>query len=219
MRCDTNVSRNNSQNSVNLYIVKSSKVIIMKRFVLINDGKEITFNFPTSLEEISEVYLKSVTHQIRVADHYVLVALVYHESIGRLILARKQSKKSITSGVTPVFIKCGDVATDFIKSIKTKDKLIVGSQQLSLAQHVVAPKNTLSIDYFVKYLDKDVTVASRYNNNYGNEECFLVEFKILSSADIMGFYSSTGSVSYNNPYFNISECQDDSDESSSSESC
>lgn len=219
MRCDTNVSRNNSQNSVNLYIVKSSKVIIMKRFVLINDGKEITFNFPTSLEEISEVYLKSVTHQIRVADHYVLVALVYHESIGRLILARKQSKKSITSGVTPVFIKCGDVATDFIKSIKTKDKLIVGSQQLSLAQHVVAPKNTLSIDYFVKYLDKDVTVASRYNNNYGNEECFLVEFKILASSDIMGFYSNMGSTSYKNPYFNISECQDDSDESSSSESC
>lgn len=189
----------------------------MKQFNLINDDKKITFNFPTSLAEISEDYLKSVTDSINVADHYVLIGLVYHESLGRLILARKQSKKSITSGVTPIFIKAANVSTDFIKSIKTKDKLVIGSQQISLAQHVIAPKNTLSIDCFIKYLDKDVTVASRYNNNYGNEECFLVEFKLISSCDIIGFYSSTNTLNIQNPYFSISNLENETDSNDNSE--
>lgn len=183
----------------------------MKTFSLVNDEKEIVFKFPTSLEEITEDYLKRVTEQVHVADWHVLIGLMYRETIGRLIIARKQSKKGITSGVVPIFVKAAEINNDFIKSAKVKDKLIIPSSQISLANHVIAPKNTLSIDCFIKYLDKDTTVAARYSNNYGNEDCYLVEFKLIPANDIVGFYSNN-SVNYKSPYLEIKDI--DSNENS-----
>lgn len=175
----------------------------MKTFKLINGEKEIVFNFPTSIKEINEDYLKNITDNIVVADNYVLVCLVYHERLGNLILARKQSKKGITSGVTPIFIKAGDENNKFVKSMSIKNKLIIPTSQLMLAQHVIVPNNTLSVDCFINYLDKDNTVATRYNNKYGDEECYLIEFKLVPSCDIIGFYSSDKLTYVTNPYFEV----------------
>lgn len=171
----------------------------MKEFKLKTGEREIVFNFPTSLDEITVKYLKDVTDHIHVADNYSLVGIVYHESIGAVVLARKQSKKSMTSGVVPVFIKAGNCDNDFIKSAKCKDKVIIASSQLSLGYHVVAPQNTISLDYFIRNLDKDNTIAMRYGNNYGKEECYFVEFKIIPNCDIVGLYSQT-QCNVDNPY-------------------
>ena len=176
----------------------------MKNFKLVTLGREINFNFPTNLNEITEDYLNYVTRNVAIADHYSLVAIVYHETLGSVILARKQSKKSITGAVVPMFIKAGNTDSDFIKSIKCKDKIIASSAQLSLGYHVACPENTLSLDYFLRWLDEDTTVAARYKNNYGNEECFFVEFKIIGNADIIGFYDNVETPNYKNPYTSIS---------------
>lgn len=179
----------------------------MKQFELINDDKKVIFNFPTSAAEITEDYLKAVTDEIKVADHYVLLGLLYRETIGRLVIARRQSKKSITSGVTPIFIKSGNVCTEFVKGMNVKDRVIVATSQLSLAHHVIVPGNTLSLDHFINRLDRDTTVTSRYSNNFGNEEVYLIEFKLIPSSDIVGFYSSN-KITFNNPYFAVTNIEE-----------
>lgn len=193
----------------------------MKRFELINGTDRIIFKFPTKLSEITPSYLRIVTAGVHIADNYTLVGLIYRETLGSIIIARKQSKKGLTSGVIPIFIKSGETTNEFNKKITIKSKLIIPPSFLMAGHHVVSPINTLSIDTFIKYLDKDTTVAQRYNNNYGNEECYFVEFKLVPNSDIVGYYdNSTRSIP--STYFNIipgvSSDSDSSDDSCSYDS-
>lgn len=162
----------------------------MKTFIAETPNATVTFNLPTSLNEISAEYLKNVTADIRIADNYSLLGLVYHETLGSLIIAQKQNKKSITSGVIPVFIKCGKTDNEFINNTSCKDKLIISSTQLSLGYHAAAPKNKLSLDYFYSITDKDTNLFNRYKGSFGNELCYFVEFKIVPNCDIIGIYDS-----------------------------
>lgn len=180
----------------------------MKDFQLIAEGNEINFKFPTSIDEITKDYLLQVTSQVHVANDYTLLAIVYHEKIGSVIITRKQAKKSITGAVVPIVIKSGACDNDFIKSMQTKDKVIIDSAMLSTAYHVTCPKNTLSLDYFIRRLDKDISVAARYGNAYGNEECYFVEFKIVPNSAIIGYYNETDKTEVTNPYINIKKIED-----------
>lgn len=189
----------------------------MKRFELINGNKKIIFKFPLSMDEISPSYLRAVSAGIHVADNYTLVALIYRETLGSIIIARKQSKKGLTSGVIPIFVKAGATTNDFNKKITIKSKLIIPASALMTAHHVASPLNTLSIDTFIKYLDQDTTVAQRYNNNYGNEECYFVEFKLVPNCEIVGYYNNTARA-IPNTYLSIISMEPVIDDSSSSNS-
>ena len=186
----------------------------MKKFELITERERITFNFPMSLHEISEKFLKRVTEAIDVADNYTLVGLVYHEKLGNIILTRKQAKKSFTAGVVPIFIKSGKSDNDFLDGAKLKDKLIIASSDLALGHHVSCPNNSLSLDVFINYLDKDTTIASRYHNNYGVVQCYFVDFKLVPNCAIKGFYNKSTSLK-NDEYITISPLDDSSSVDSS----
>lgn len=182
----------------------------MKDFNLICGEKSVTFHFPTDFKEIEKSYFTSVTNNVNIADNYSLIALVYHDTLGKIILTRKQNKKGITSGVVPVFVKAGNTDSDFINSANVKDKIIISSTQLSLAQHVIVPQNVLSLDYFIKWLDKDNTVSNRYQNNYGKEECYFVEFKLVPNCDIVGFYVNDKPTVVEGNFVTIEAATDDS---------
>lgn len=174
----------------------------MKDFTVKSNGREMTFHFPTSLDEITTDYLEKVTEHIQVADNYCLVAIVYHETLGSVIIARKQSKKGLTGAVVPIFIKAGYTENEFVNSMSCKDKIIIASTQLSLAHHVACPTNTLSLDYFIKAIDGDNELFKRYNNSFGKEPCFFVEFKMVPNCDIVGYYEQ-GLTKMDNPYLDI----------------
>lgn len=174
----------------------------MKDFTVKNDGREMTFHFPTSLDEITTDYLESVTEHIQVADNYCLVAIVYHETLGSVIIARKQSKKGLTGAVVPIFVKAGYTENEFVNSMSCKDKLVIASTQLNLAHHVACPINTLSLDYFIRAIDNDNDLFRRYSNAFGNEQCFFVEFKMVPNCDIVGYYEQ-GLTKMSNPYLDV----------------
>lgn len=176
----------------------------MKEFKFICGEKEVNFNFPTSLKELDAEYLKQVTANIKVADYYALIGLVYHDTIGSIILTRKQNKKDAKTGVIPVFIKAGNNEQPIIKDAKCKDVVIIAGTQLQLGHHVSAPLNKLSLDYVINCIDKDITLFTRYKNFFGNEECYFVEFKIVPISDIVGVYDSN-TVSITDPYVTISD--------------
>lgn len=174
----------------------------MKDFTVKSNGREMLFHFPTNLDEITKDYLESVTEHIQVADNYCLVAIVYHETLGSVIIARKQSKKGLTGAVVPIFVKAGYTENEFVNSMSCKDKLIIASTQLNLAHHVSCPINTLSLDYFIRAIDGDNELFKRYNNTFGKEPCFFVEFKMVPICDIVGYYEQ-GLTTMVNPYLDI----------------
>lgn len=177
------------------------KVTIMKDFEVVNRGVKYQFHFPTSLNEITPEYLNEVTKNVHIADDYSLVGIVYHEKLFDLIIARKQAKKSFSAAIVPIFIRAGKTDSEFIKSAKCKDKIITQSVNLNLSYHVAAPQNTLSIDYFMRAIDGDNSLAGRYNNNYGQEQCFFVEFKLIPNNEIVGFYTEATKV--DSPYVDV----------------
>lgn len=185
--------RNNDVQDV-ISNINHVKVTIMKDFKVINHGLTVDFHFPTSLKEIDVDYLKAVTANVVVADNHTLVGIVYHEKLFNVIVSRKRQQKNLTAAVTPVFIRAGKTDSDFINSAECKNPLVIPSSSLSLGYHVAAPKNVLSLDYFIRAIDGDNSLAKRYDNNFGDEECFFVEFKLIPNVEIKGFYKEAEEV-------------------------
>jgi len=186
-----------ASNNDNLDVINNInhfKITIMKDFLVQGTKVNFNFHFPTSLEEISVDYLKAVTENVNVAEHHTLIGIVYHEKLFDIIVSRKRNQKGLTAGVVPIFIKAGKTDSDFIKTAECRDKLIIPSTSLSLGYHVAAPKNVLSLDYFIRAIDGDNSLAKRYDNNYGNEHCFFVEFKIIPNNEIKGIYKQAVDV-------------------------
>ena len=166
----------------------------MKQFTVVTGNADIVFHMPTSLDEISVDYLKAVTANVAIADNYTLVGIVYSEKLFDIIISRKRQQKGITTAVTPIFIRTGKTDSDFINSATCKVPLIIPSSSLNLGHHVAAPKNVLSLDYFIRAIDADNSLAKRYDNNFGNEKCLFVEFKLIPNVEIKGFYEKAEEV-------------------------
>ena len=190
---NTSGARNND--SVNVFSnINHFKITSMKDFLVQGKRLYFKFHFPTSLDEISAEYLKAVTANVEVADHHTLIGIVYHEKLFDIIVSRKRNQKGLTAGVVPIFIKAGKTDNNFINNAECKDKLVIPSTSLSLGYHVAAPQNVLSLDYFIRAIDSDNSLAKRYDNNYGNEQCFFVEFKIIPNVEIKGVYKKQEEV-------------------------
>lgn len=161
----------------------------MKEFIVkVKDGSEVAFNFPNSIKEISEDYLRDITKSISVADNYSLVALCYTEVLSRVIMTCRTGNKNAKIKVTPIFVKAGVTDNDFINYAKMKQRVVTMQSQLSLGVHVNLPHHKLTLDYFVQVinnaLDKDLyTKESQLGYN---REVVFIEFKIIPNADIMG---------------------------------
>ena len=162
----------------------------MKEFKLIVGDTEKTYHLPTSIKEIPVSYYENVVKQVIPADNYSVIAIVYHESLASIILAQKQNRKTANIGVVPIFVKTSSNDSEFMNKIKLGDKLVIASSDLTLGHHVASPINELSLDKFITDVNADTFVAQRYKNNYGNEECYFVEFKLVPNCSIHGAYSS-----------------------------
>ena len=159
----------------------------MKEFKVINEDESVIFNFPTSVNEISDEYLTAIAKTINVAAHHSLIALVCRESLFNVVTTLKQKKKEVTTGVIPIFISHGETDSDYIKSLELKDRLIIPSSSLAMAYHVNTNYNTLSLDNFVRYAKDDTSIGMRAAAEK-DKVCF-VDFKIIGNNDIIGAYN------------------------------
>lgn len=163
----------------------------MKTIKVVRDGKEIVFNLPTNIDSIQEDYLKRITNNVRVANHYTLIGLVRHSSLKSLIIACATNKKKVETGVVPIFIKCGETDNEFIKNIAMRDKLLVSPTEINLGHHVVVPFNELNIDNIIHTIaDKcDKEEYQSYLNDTDDREVFFIEFKIVPNTAIIADYT------------------------------
>lgn len=163
----------------------------MKEYVVKTKQGNIKFNFPTSIEEISDEYLKSITNHIKIADHYTLVGLVYHERLANVILTIRNNKKKATIGVNPIFIKAGNTDCELIKNAKIKQKVLITSSQLALGVKVATP-NKLNLDYFgtciTNSIEKDLYETEVKNEN--QSQVMFLDFKLVPNCDILAVYEN-----------------------------
>ena len=161
----------------------------MKTFhVNTKDGKEITFNFPTNVEELTPEILKEMTDGIHVAEHYSLIGLCYRDKLSNLIPLARSGKKDAKIKVAPIFVKCGDTDNKFIHNLIAGDKIIAMQSQIALGVHVNVPGNVLTLDYFTKVVansaDRDIYEKELANKDQA--ECIFIEFKLVPNCDILG---------------------------------
>lgn len=158
----------------------------MKTFDVVKEDCKVVYSFPTTIDEIDADYLKEITNYVCVSAHHCLIAIVYREKVSTIVMTYKQKKKSINTSVVPIFIKAGETDSEFIKNLEIKDKLIIPTSMLQLANHVNVAKNELSMDRFVSEIDKDIEAGKRgISANF--PACF-VDFKIVGVSDIVGAY-------------------------------
>lgn len=162
----------------------------MKEFqVKTENGKEVIFNFPTTISELKNNTLIDITNHIAIADNYSLIALAYKSKLSNIILMAGNNAKSAKIKVTPIFVKAGKSDIDFIKNAKVGQPIICMDSQLALGVHVSIPNNKLSLDYFTKVI-ADSANKNVYDNKINKDtqdECIFVEFKIIPNSDIIGF--------------------------------
>lgn len=173
----------------------------MKTINVSTPSKDVLFNLPTSLDELTPEYLKHVTRDIHVADHHILVGIVYPQVPVELAMLYKQKKGNMRASIIPIFVKAGNTDSEFIKSMSVSDKLIIPGSSLEMAYHVNAPENKISIDYFIGALDKDNQAYKNLMMGGGKKEvCYFVEFKIISNANVVGFYNKPTTSTFVNEY-------------------
>lgn len=174
----------------------------MKQFtVKLTDGKEVVYDFPTTIDEISSEYLEEITKPISVANHYCLIGLVCSNKLSNLILSARSDKKDAKLRVTPIFIKAGETDIEFIKKAKLKQRVLAVTTQIALGVHVNPPHHKLSIDHFTNSVinSSDKDIYSNELQNPDQSKCCFIEFKIVPATDIVGLLDVNGSQPHINP--------------------
>lgn len=172
----------------------------MKTFVVPTENGKCVFNLPTSIEEITSSYIKNVTNNVKVAPHHTLVGIVYVEKISNLVMLASSKKRNMTSSVTPIFIKSGNIDEsnkefdDFIKGASLKDTLLISNSDLSLAYHVATPNNVLGLDKIVSTIMKS-TNRNLYQETLNDPvKVMFIEFKIVPNVNIKAVYKSANKI-------------------------
>lgn len=181
----------NNKRIIRYSLIKHFK--IMKKFdVATKSGINVTFDFPTSIKELSEDYLKQISDGITIADNYTLVGLCYLESLTRIIFtSRSKNNKDVKIKVTPIFVKAGKTDVDYINNAKVKQPLVIMPTQLSLGMHVNLPKHKLTIDYFNTVVRESVeNLYEKEVQNDDQRECIFIEFKLVPNCDILGLLNT-----------------------------
>lgn len=165
----------------------------------------VRLNLPTSISEITPEYLKDVTANVKVADNYSLIGILYRESLSSVILASNRKQENITTPIIPVFIKAGASDVDFIKSIACGEKLIIAPSDIALGHHVGCPANILNVNTILAYCREDKD--SYQNALQVSQPCFYLEFKLIPNCNIRGTYGED-MKEFTSPFINFdSEAQ------------
>ena len=168
----------------------------MKTFKVNGKNGSYAINLPQSLEELGTEYLSKCTDFINPAPNYAVVAVVYKDLLS-LVLTVAKKKNPVNAAVIPVFVKAGDSDSEFIKSIKLGDRVVVSGSDLSIGHHIKSPYNKITPSNIMIICDGDKDI---YRDSMTMKEpvCF-VEFKLVPISAIHAKLNDTPK-GYVNPF-------------------
>ena len=174
----------------------------MKEFIIGEGSNGFKMNLPTSLNEITEDYLRGVTNHIRIAPYHCIVALVYRCKLPEIISTARK-KKDLATAIVPLFVSSNVTSTspetfDMFIHMQTGDKLVIAGTDIERGYHLTCPKNFITIDNVVRIYNSDSNFAKgvMMDQNY----YYFVDFKLVPINDIKGFYSREKDDSFVNPF-------------------
>ena len=175
----------------------------MKEFIIGEGSNGFKMNLPTSLNEITEDYLRGVTNHIRIAPYHCIVALVYRCKLPEIISTARK-KKDLATAIVPLFVSSNVTLSaspetfDMFAQMKTGDKLVIAGTDIERGYHLTCPKNFITIDNVVRIYNSDSNFAKgvMMDQNY----YYFLDFKLVPITDIKGFYSREKDGSFVNPF-------------------
>ena len=176
----------------------------MKTFKVTGKAGSYVINLPQSLKEIGTEYLSDCTKFINPAPNYAVVAIVYKDSLS-LVLTAAKKKTPVNAAVIPVFVKAGNNDSEFIKSIKLGDRVVVSASDLSIGHHIASPYNKITPSTVSIICDGDKDI---YRESMTMQEpvCF-VEFKLVPISAIHAKLDDTPKR-YVNPFISSDDRND-----------
>lgn len=149
--------------------------------VKVNEGK-VTLNLPTKLSEITKEWLTAVTNSITPAPNYSIIALVLKDSIAMLLNAKRKNSQMV-AGVS-VFVKTSSVDDSYLSSIPCGTPVVVAPSDISMGNHIIAPKNTITPGKISSLIENDKELKNKIFLD--NQTIFTVEFKLVPNSAIHG---------------------------------
>lgn len=157
-------------------------------FDIKNPKKSFYVSFPTSIAEVTKGYFDSLLGDIKLQEHYCIVALCFKEKVSTLAL-NIRDRRNTTSNITPIIAK---IAEDNECHYKQMEVAVVDRTNLERGIHLPMNNNWIGVAGFEKYLDGNLILINQLaNGTYWKEiskttpEIVLVEFKILPIRDIV----------------------------------
>ena len=157
-------------------------------FDIKNPKKSFYVSFPTSITEVTKDYFDNLLGNIKLQEHYCIVALCFKEKVSNLAL-NLRDRRNTTSNVTPIIAK---IAEDNECNYKQMNVAVVDRTNLERGIHLPMNNNWIGVAGFERYIDNNLTLINQLaNGSYWKEvskttpEIILVEFKILPIRDIV----------------------------------
>ena len=161
------------------------------------EAGKFNLNLPTSLSEISNDYLKTITDDIVIAEHYALIAISYKAKLIDLLMSAN-NKKSITTLTAYSFIKANVADDSFLSTIPFGTNLIVNNDQVNLYKPIPVPTNVLSIKNVLKHTVGDKALYSKAMAIH--DDIYCLEFSIVPMIDILGTTNQTNESNIDNEF-------------------
>lgn len=157
---------------------------------------EFELNLPESLDEISNEYFEQCTDFVHPAPDYVLIAIVYKDSLSLVLTAAKKNKP-VTASIIPIFVKAGKSDSEYINRLKLGEKVVVAGSDLSLGHHINSPYNKITPTNIVNVCEGDKEIYK--DAILMNKPICLVEFKLVPASCIHASLERTAN-SFINPF-------------------
>lgn len=159
-----------------------------------NEKLDRKINVPTTMNDITPEILKKLTVNVTLPENRVLVALCWKVNFGDVFFNNKKQNNSAV--VVPVCAKLNlsDDVKDSYKFLEVGKKVVLTRSALEMGVHVHIP-NSASMQSIEKWAS-DATQAqfpgskSISINVLPEGKFILIEFKIVSAADISGVIES-----------------------------
>ena len=158
-------------------------------FDIKNPKKSFYVSFPTSIAEVTKDYFNNLLGNIKLQEHYCIVALCFKEKVSNLALNLRGDRKNTTSSLTPIIAK---IAENNDCNYKQMDIAVIDRTNLERGIHLPMNNNWIGVTGFERYVDNNLALLNQLANGaYWKEiskttpEIILVEFKILPIRDIV----------------------------------
>lgn len=157
-------------------------------FIIKNPEKSFSVGYPTSIGEITSEYFDKILSNVKLQEHYCIIALCFKEKVSSIALSVKESRNT-TSNVVPIIAK---IAKDNECGFEQMEKAVIDRTNLERGIHLPINNNWIGVAGFENYVKSNPKLLnSLIKGDYWKDkyfttpEIYLVEFKIVPIRDIV----------------------------------